>query len=108
VLGLFFGPALASGSLVLIAATLCIAMIVLGFVNAPLAAWLARLFPVQVRYSGVAFAFNIGGIVGGALTPIAAQMLSAAGATKYSGLLLTAVGLLTFCGLRFARPVDDR
>jgi hypothetical protein len=81
-------------------------MFVMGFTNGPLGAWMSRLFPVRVRYSGISLAFNTGSIIGGALTPIAAQLLSAAGAGAYTGLLLTAAGLMTFAGVRLSRPAD--
>jgi MFS family permease len=105
-IGFIFGPGLGAGSLVLAAATLCATMLVMGFTNGPLGAWMSPLFPVRVRYSGISLAFNTGSIVGGALMPIAAQLLSTAGAAAYTGLLLTAAGLMTFAGVRLSRPAD--
>jgi MFS family permease len=107
VVGLFFQPGLASGSLALVAATLCATMLVLGFNNGPLGSWLATLFPVRLRYSGVSFAFNIGGIVGGAITPIGAQMMVAGGTQGFTGLLLAAAGLITCVGVWASRPADE-
>jgi hypothetical protein len=106
-MGLLFGAGLASGSLLIAGVTLCVTMLVLGFANGPLGSWLATLFPVRLRYSGVALAFNIGGIVGGALTPIAAQMMSVAGAAAYTGLLLSLAGLATLVGVRLAYPARE-
>ena len=103
VAGLVFGPGLNSGSLPIAGATLCLTMLALGFANCPLGAWLSPLFPVKVRYSGVSLAFNTGGVIGGAMTPIAAQALSAAGYADWVGLLLVAAGLLTFVGVLTAR-----
>lgn len=103
--GLVFGPGLSAGSLPLAALTVTVTMIAMGFTIGPLGSWLSQLFPVQVRYSGISLAFNVGGIIGGALTPIAAQMLSAAGAANYVGLLLVAAGLMSFAGVMLARPV---
>ena len=100
--GLLFGPALASGSLVLAGAMLCLIFLVLGFVNSPLGAWMSSLFPVRVRYSGVAFSHNLGGIIGGALTPLAAQVLSASGNVAWTGLLLSGAGALTIAGVTLA------
>lgn len=105
--GFIFGPGLASGSLLLAGMTIATGMFVLGLTNAPLGYWLSQLFPVKVRYSGMSLAFNAGGIVGGALTPIAAQMMSAGGMGQYAGLLLTAAGLSTLIGVKFARPVSE-
>ncbi len=102
-LGLVFGPGLATGSLVAIFATLSAALLTMGFVYGPLGAWLPTLFPVHVRYSGISVAFNAGGIVGGALAPVAAQVLSAAGGTRLVGLFLSAAGLVTVAGVAAAR-----
>jgi hypothetical protein len=57
-----------------------------------------------VRYSGVAFAFNFGGVLGGAVTPILAQAMSAGGATDKVGLLIYASGLLSLLGALLAKP----
>lgn len=103
VLGLVFGAGLTSGSLWVIFATLSAALLVMGFVYGPLGAWLPTLFPVTVRYSGVSLAFNVGGIAGGALTPIAAQAMADAGHGALAGLLLSLAGLLTLAGVWLAR-----
>jgi hypothetical protein len=82
-------------------------MIAMGFTIAPLGSWLTRLFPVQVRYSGISFAFNTGGIIGGAVTPIVAAKMSQLGAANYVGLLLVAAGLLSFTGVMLARDAES-
>ena len=103
-LGLVFGPGLAAGSLWTVFATLAFALLVMGFVYGPLGAWLPTLFPVPVRYSGISVAFNAGGIIGGAVTPILAQLMAAEGLGAEAGWLLSAAGLLTLAGLSLARP----
>ncbi|MEO6092796.1 MAG: MFS transporter, partial [Novosphingobium sp.] len=103
-LGLVFGPGLSAGSLLLVFVTIALALLVMGCVYGPLGSWLPTLFPVHVRYSGISVAFTGGGIVGGALAPIAAQMLSEAGGARQVGLLLSAAGLITFAGAWFAKP----
>jgi MFS family permease len=102
--GLVFGPALASGSLPAIFVLLSFALTVMGLTYGPLSAWLSALFPVRVRYTAISLAFTVGGIVGGALTPIAAQQLAASGQIVAAGWLLAAVAVLTLAGLRLARP----
>jgi MFS family permease len=104
VLGLVFGLALHTGMLAIAGLVLCAVMFGLGLANGPLGSWLSSLFPVNVRYSGVSLAFNIGGILGGAVTPLLAQAISAAGYGIWSGLLLTIAALLTFVGVRLASP----
>jgi predicted MFS family arabinose efflux permease len=104
VLGLVFGPVLAGGSLVLVFLTLAAGLFVMGFVYGPLGGWMPTLFSVTVRYTGMSIAFNGGGIVGGAVAPIAAQMLSAAGGAALVGLFLSAAGLVTLLGVILGRP----
>jgi predicted MFS family arabinose efflux permease len=104
VLGLVFGPVLAGGSLALVFLTLAAGLFVMGFVYGPLGGWMPTLFPVTVRYTGMSIAFNGGGIVGGAVAPIAAQMLSAAGGASLVGLFLSAAGLVTLLGVMLGRP----
>ena len=103
-LGFLFGPAIAAGSLPTVFATLALALFVLGFVYGPLGGWMPTLFPVTVRYTGISVAFNGGGVIGGALAPIAAQMLSIAGGASLVGLFLSAAGLVTWVGIACGRP----
>ncbi len=102
-LGLIFGPLLGSGSLWLVWIGLSLALFIMGFVYGPLGEWLPSLFPPRVRYTGASVAFNAGGILGGALAPLAAQALSNYGGTSAVGLFLTMAGIFSFTGLVLAR-----
>lgn len=102
--GLVFGPMLASGSLPTIFVLLSAALTVMGLTYGPLGGWLSALFPVRVRYTAISLAFTFGGIVGGALTPIAAQQLAASGQIAATGWLLAAVAVLTLAGIKLAKP----
>jgi MFS family permease len=101
--GLLLAPALNSRSLPAIFAALSFALFVMGFVYGPLGAWLPGLFPARVRYTGVSVAFNIAGVLGGALTPIAAVWLAAQGGLLWVGLYLagaSAISLVALLALR--------
>jgi MFS family permease len=102
--GLAMGPVMGGGSLLLVWVWLSLALTAMGFVYGPLAAYLPSLFPPRVRYSGGALAFSLGGIVGGGLTPFAAQAL----ADKYGlapvGACLAGAALLSLAGLAAVRP----
>lgn len=102
-LGLVFGPLLGSGSLWLVWIGLSLALFIMGFVYGPLGEWLPSLFPPRVRYTGSSVAFNAGGILGGAVAPIAAQALSNYGGTSIVGLFLTMAGIFSFTGLILAK-----
>ena len=103
-LGLGFGPILTHAALPAILVLLSVALLTMGFVYGPLGGFLSALYPVPVRYTGVSVAFTLGGIVGGALTPIAAQAMGAAGQGDRVGWLLCAAGVLTLVGVGFAKP----
>ena len=103
-LGFLFGPGLSAGSLWIVFLTLATALFIMGYAYGPLGSWLPTLFPVTVRYSGISVAFNTGGIIGGAVTPILAQMMAAEGLGARAGLLLSVAGALSLVGIMLARP----
>lgn len=100
--GVLMGPMLGAGSLLVILVWLAFALFVMGFAYGPLGGWLPDLFPAEVRYTGVSLTFNLGGIVGGALAPIAAQALAGRG-INYVGLYLVAAGILSLAGIAAIR-----
>jgi hypothetical protein len=105
--GFLFGPALASGSGPIVGLGLAASLFVMGLVYGPLGGWLTGLFPVRVRYTGASVAFNLGGILGGAMAPIVAQALSDWGGTSVVGLYLAVAGVVSFVGLWMVRGQGD-
>jgi hypothetical protein len=97
--GLLLAPTLESGSLPAIFAGLSFGLLVMGFVYGPLGAWLPSLFPARVRYTGVSVAFNVAGILGGALTPIAAVWLADKGGLIWVGLYLAGAAAVSLAAL---------
>jgi MFS family permease len=93
--GLLLAPTLQSGSLFVIFAGLSFALFVMGFVYGPLGMWLPSLFPARVRYTGVSLSFNVAGILGGALTPMAAVWLADQGGLPWVGLYLAGASLVS-------------
>jgi MFS family permease len=98
-MSLLLGP----GSLPSVAAWLAFALFVMGFVYGPLGAWLPSLFPARVRYTGVSVTFNLGGILGGGLTPLIAEALVKQGGLTLVGYYLAGAGLLSLVGLVLVR-----
>jgi MFS family permease len=99
VLSFAFAPFMSGGSLVRVGIFLSLLLLVMGLVYGPLAAWLPGLFPARVRYTGASLAFNVGGIVGGGLTPIIAEQLVTSGGLAYVGYYLGAAAALSLIGL---------
>jgi len=97
--GFLLAPMLGSGSLWLIWGFLSLALFMMGFVYGPLGAFLPHLFPARVRYTGASMAFNVGGIIGGGLTPVLAQALAERGGLGLVGLQMSAAALVSLIAL---------
>jgi hypothetical protein len=95
-----------SGSLWVIGAFLSLALVVMGLVYGPLGAWLPSLFPARVRYTGSSIAFNVGGVIGGGMTPAIAQALATHGGLKLVGVYLGAAGLISLLALLPLKRAD--
>jgi len=97
--GLMLMPMMRTGSLFAIGGFLCFGLAAMGFVYGPLGAWLPALFPARVRYTGSSLAFNVGGILGGGLTPILAQALAENGGLMLVGAYLSFACVLSLIAL---------
>ena len=103
VAGVALGPMMGSGSLLLIWAFLALGLFLMGLVYGPLGAFLPGLFPARVRYTGASIAFNVGGILGGGLTPIFAQALADRGGLFPVGVYMGAAAVVSLVALAVAR-----
>jgi MFS family permease len=97
--GLTMPALLVPGSLFAVFVWLAFGLFVMGFVYGPLGGWLPSLFPAPVRYTGVSVTFNLGGIIGGGLTPLIAEWLVKQGGIGLVGYYLAAAGLVSLAGL---------
>lgn len=101
--GLLMEPMMGPASLPLTAVFLMLGFLVMGLVYGPLGAYLPSLFPARVRYTGVSLAFNVGGIIGGALTPVFAQgLVDAYGSLWPVGIYLAVAAVISLIGLKSA------
>lgn len=102
-MGALFGMGLGSADPVTIMLTLSAALLCMGLVYGPLGAYLPALFPTQLRYTGASFAFNLGGIIGGAMAPIVAQELVRMAGIGTVGLYMSVAAVLSLGGLLMMR-----
>ncbi|AOH85352.1 MFS transporter [Sphingomonas panacis] len=103
VAGLTIAPGLGAASLFGVWVWLAAALFVMGFTYGPLGGFIPELFPAGVRYTAVSLAFSMGGIIGGALTPMGASALAKSDGLWAVGMLLVAAGALSLGGLAMAR-----
>jgi MFS family permease len=105
--GLAMAPLMEAGSLLLVFLFLAFALTCMGFVYGPLGAWLPGLFPPLARYTGASIAFNVGGILGGALTPFVAELLARRGGLWPVGLYLSTAAVVSLVALLALRRQPD-
>jgi MFS family permease len=101
-------PALLSGGAVGAFIFLALALGVMGLTFAPLGALLPELFPVPVRYTGAASAYNLGGILGASFAPSLAQILEARGGVAWVGYYIAAAGVISFLAVLSMKETKDR
>ena len=104
IVGLLMAPLFDSGEIGLIWLYLMLSQFTAGILYGPLGTYLPDLFPARVRYSGASISFNVGGIMGGALTPIAAQALAGQGGLFFVGLYLAVAALISATAMALMRP----
>jgi len=98
-LGFLVAPLMGSGSLWELFLFLALALFVMGFTYGPLGGWLPSLYQPLVRYTGVSMAFNVAGILGGGLTPFAAQALATRGGLSLVGLYCSGLAVISLVAL---------
>ncbi|AJP71563.1 MFS transporter [Sphingomonas hengshuiensis] len=101
--GMAMAALVTANALLGVFAWLALALFVMGFVYGPLGGWLPSLFPARVRYTGVSVTFNLGGIIGGGLTPFIAETLVKQGGLWLVGAYLAGAGALSLAGLALTR-----
>ncbi|WP_298182478.1 MFS transporter [Saccharomonospora sp.] len=88
-----------------------VAAVVQGIMAGAQGGLFTEIFGVRVRYSGISIAYQIGGMIGGALTPIIATALYGAyGSSTPLALYITGlclVSLATVVGLKVGRGSDS-
>lgn len=102
--GCLIQPLMGSGSLGLVFLFLSCCMFAMGFCYGPLGGWLPTLFPPLVRYTGVSAAFNLASILGGGLTPIAAQWLAITHGLVPVGLYCSGLAAISLVALALMGP----
>lgn len=85
-----------TGSAALAGLAFAVAAVVQGIMAGAQGGLFSEIFPVRVRYSGISIAYQVGGMVGGAVTPIVATALfGATGSSTPIALYVAGLSLLT-------------
>jgi MFS family permease len=98
-----------TGSVALAGLAFAVAAVVQGVMAGAQGGLFSEIFPVRVRYSGISIAYQIGGMVGGAVTPIVATALfGATGSSTPIALYVAALCLLTLLAVFGLREGSGR
>ena len=81
-------PLLGTGSSILFGVAIVGTYAILGIASGPMASFLPEIFATRYRYTGAGLAFNLGGIVGGAVPPIIAGPLVGIFGTEAIGVMM--------------------
>jgi MFS family permease len=87
------------------ALTLAGLLAVYGIAYGPVGAYLPELFRTEYRYTGAGLAYNLGGILGGAIAPIIAGFLAATYGPRAVGILLAGLAILSLVSIRVLHEV---
>lgn len=90
-----FSMATASG----IITALALLLFAMGLSYGTAGGWLPSLFPARVRYTGTSVAFNVAGVLGGAVAPYGAQWLANEGGLPWVGIYLLASCIASLAAL---------
>ena len=104
-----FFPLLNTGSATLIAVGVAGGMVFQSFLYGPMAAWIAELFGTRVRFSGVSISYQMGAVLGSALTPLIATYLIASTGSFWSFVLYMLAALaITGVAVFFTRETAGK
>jgi metabolite-proton symporter len=88
-------PLLDTGSRALFALAIAGTFGILGISYGPMASFIPEVFATRFRYTGAGLAFNLGGILGGAMPPLVAGALLAAYGSWAIGVMMALLVLLS-------------
>jgi metabolite-proton symporter len=106
--GLVLFPVIDSGSVVMLGTGLVVTLAIVGFCYGPAGAYLPELFPTRYRYSAAGVAYACAGLLGGAVPPLVATPLYAAGGGLAIGAFLGALGVLSVLATVFLSETRAR
>ncbi|WP_433502674.1 MFS transporter [Pseudonocardia halophobica] len=68
---------------------------IFGIAYGPVGAYLPEMFQTRYRYTGAGMGYNLGGVLGGAVSPLVAAQLSSSFGSYAVGLMIAGFGLLS-------------
>ncbi|MHA6794586.1 MFS transporter [Pseudonocardia bannensis] len=89
-------PVLDIGTAAAFGVGLTITLVIFGISYGPLGAFLPELFQTRYRYTGAGLAYNIAGVLGGAIPPLVAGPLASSFGSIAIGVMLAVIAVFSF------------
>jgi metabolite-proton symporter len=104
-----FFPLLSGGTTTVVVLAVVVALATHAAMYGPQAAFIAELFPTELRYSGASMGYQLAGVLGGGIAPIVAiALVRAFGTSLAVSVYLLAMMALTLLALALAREGAER
>ncbi|WP_256098017.1 MFS transporter [Streptomyces sp. MnatMP-M17] len=84
------------------------ALFCVGTTSGPMGAYLPELFPARVRYSGASLAYNLGGVLGGAVSPLVVPRLQSGFGSASVGWYVSAMAVVSLLCVRALPETRER
>ncbi|WP_238413200.1 MFS transporter [Saccharothrix deserti] len=88
-------PLMGTGSATGFAIGLIGTLAIFGIAYGPVGAYLPEMFATRYRYTGAGMGYNLGGVLGGAVSPLVATQLAGSFGSYAVGIMIAAFGLLS-------------
>ncbi|OEU86852.1 MFS transporter [Streptomyces abyssalis] len=100
-------PILDLGTPTAFAVGMCLPLAVVGLGYGPAGALLPEIFSTRHRYTGAGIAYNLAGVLGGAVTPLVSSQLAVSFGGSAMGFYLAAIGLVSLLSILALRESKD-
>lgn len=88
---------------VLFGTAIVVTYLIIGIAAGPMAAFLPRVFPTRYRYTGTGLAYNLGGIIGGAIPPVVSPILLVSYGGWAIGVMMAGTALISLVSVLLLR-----
>lgn len=101
-------PIMGTGSATAFGIGLVGTLAIFGIAYGPVGAYLPEMFRIRYRYTGSGMGYNLGGVLGGAVSPLVAAQLAGSFGSLAVGIMIAAFGLLSLVCVLVLGETRDR
>jgi len=107
IFGLFYSSLFVANNPLSVLIFLCLGLSIMGLTYGPIGTILSEIFPISVRYTGSALAYNLASILGASFAPLIATTLAQSYGIGAVGYYLCGAALLSLCAFLCIRETPQ-